>query len=120
MNPFETHTEAASRSREVMQMAPAQRLAPAKRRLSHTAATRPFTAYAIALVLACGGLFGVDAWAQWLTDKNPDARDFFSSPGFTAFVVIGGSFAAFMTTIVVAALLIYPAPDGSQEPEDHA
>lgn len=120
MSLFETHTEAATRRRAVMQIASAPKLAPTKRRLSHTSAMRPFTAYAIALVLACTGLFGLDAWAQWLTDNNPDARDFFSSPGFTAFVVIGGSFAAFMTTIAVAALLLYPAPDGSQEPEDHA
>lgn len=121
MSPFETHLETTARSRDVMQMAEAMKPTPLVSSVSHTVGMKQVTAYVIALVLSASGLFGFNAWAQWLTDNNPDARDFFSSPGFTAFVLIGGAFVSFLTTIVVASLLfVSDSPSGRPEPEDHA
>ena len=65
-------------------------------------------------------LFAFDVWSLWYMDANPDARAFFASRTFTVALIIGGTIAASVTTVIVSALILYPAaPAGRMDPEDH-
>lgn len=107
MSPFETQLESTTRSRDVMQMADAPNTSNVSR-------------YVLALGFTVIGLFGFDAWSSHFLNHDPAAREFFASRTFTLALLMGGALALFVCSIVVAALVTYPArPDGSQVPEDH-
>jgi hypothetical protein len=78
--------------------------------------------YVLALGLTAIGLFGFNAWSSYFLDHDVAAREFFASRGFTLALLIGGAFAMFVCTIVVAALVFSSArPSGrTLEPEDRA
>lgn len=75
--------------------------------------------YVLALGLATIGLFGFNAWSSYFLDHDPAAREFFAGRTFTLALLVGGAFAMFVCTIIVAALVFSSAsPAGRTEPED--
>lgn len=66
---------------------------------------------ALAMIFLAAFLFGFDAWSTWFMDGHPEVRAFFSSPGFTAALIIGGVIAMASCAVAVSALILYADGD---------
>ncbi|PNU03955.1 hypothetical protein [Novosphingobium guangzhouense] len=73
--------------------------------------------YALVLTFGTAALFGLDAWASWLTSSNSEARAFILSDAFFPMFFGGIAVAVAVMLAAVCLLALIPSRSGRKAPE---